>query len=48
MQIGARLTDIPVHRRFSVVDMSQLEDAYDTQSNTFDEKKFIIFQKRLR
>ncbi len=48
VQIGARLTDIPVHRRFSVVDMSQLENAYDTQSNTFDEKKFIIFQKRLR
>ena len=48
VQIGARLTDIPVHRRFSVVDMSQLENAYDTQSNTFDEKKFMIFQKRLR
>ncbi len=48
VQIGARLTDIPIHRRFSVVDMSKLDDAYDTQSNTFDEKKFLIFQKRLR
>ncbi len=47
-QIGARLTDIPIHRRFSVVDMSKLDDAYDTQTNTFDEKKFIIYQKRLR
>ena len=48
VQIGARLTDIPIHRRFSVVDMSKLDDAYDTQTNTFDEKKFIIYQKRLR
>lgn len=47
-QIGARLTDIPIHRRFSVVDMSKLDDAYNTSSNTFDEEKFIIFQKRLR
>lgn len=48
VQIGARMTDIPIHRRFSVVDMSKLDDAYNTTSNTFDEKKFIIFQKRLR
>ena len=47
-QIGARITDIPIHRRFSVVDMSRLEEAYNTTSNTFDEKKFVIYQKRLR
>jgi hypothetical protein len=48
VQIGARLNDIPIHRRFSVVDMSKLDEAYNTSSNTFDETKFIIFQKRLR
>lgn len=48
VQVGARLTDIPIHRRFTVVDMTKLDDAYDTQTNTFDEKKFIIYQKRLR
>ncbi|MFO1008387.1 MAG: hypothetical protein U0929_20685 [Planctomycetaceae bacterium] len=48
VQVGARLTDIPIHRRFSVVDMSKLDEAYNTSSNTFDEEAFIIFQKRLR
>jgi hypothetical protein len=47
-QIGARITDLPIHRVFSVVDMTRLEDAYDPYTRTFDYSKFVIHRKRLR
>lgn len=47
-QIGARITDLPIHRVFSVVDMTRLEDAYDPYNRTFDYSKFVIHRKRLR
>ena len=48
VQIGARMTDLPIHRSFGVVDMTRLEDAYDSFSQTFDYSKFVIARKRLR
>ena len=48
VQIGARIIDLPIHRSFGVVDMTRLEDAYDTYSQTFDYSKFVIHRKRLR
>lgn len=47
-QIGARMTDLPIHRSFSMVDMTRLDDAYDSFSQTFDYSKFVIARKRLR
>ena len=47
-QIGARITDLPIHRVFSVVDMTRLDDAYDPYTRTFDYSKFVIHRKRLR
>lgn len=47
-QIGARITDLPIHRKFMLVDMSRLEDAYSAADNTFDYRKFIQTEKRLR
>lgn len=47
-QIGARITDLPIHRVFSVVDMTRLDDAYDSYTKTFDYNKFVIHRKRLR
>jgi hypothetical protein len=46
-QIGNRAADFPLRRKFLVVDMSRLEEAYDPITNTFDYKKFIIFEQLL-
>lgn len=48
VQIGGRISELPIHRRFTVVDMSLIEEAYNTSNNTFNAKQFVIFQKRLR
>ena len=47
-QIGARMTDLPIQRVFTMIDMSRLEDAYDSYTKTFDFNKFVIHRKRLR
>jgi hypothetical protein len=49
VQIGARAEDLPVFRKFLVVDMSRLEEALDTSGPQprFDFRKFIIHQQRL-
>lgn len=48
-QIGARMTDLPIHRKFMVVDMSQIDSAYNSATSTFDDhRSFILYEKRLR
>ncbi len=34
-QIGARMTDLPIHRKFMVVDMSQVDTHYDKSTGQF-------------
>lgn len=48
VQIGARMTDLPIHRAFSVIDMTRLEEAYDPYTGTFDYTRFMTHRKRLR
>lgn len=50
-QIGARMTDLPIHRKFMVVDMSQVGTHYDAPTGQFlDYRRFIMpgSEKRLR
>lgn len=52
-QVGKKASDVPTARWFFVVDMSRLEDAYDTASlnstttPAFDWRKFVIYRQRL-
>ncbi|MFO1092485.1 MAG: hypothetical protein U0992_04115 [Planctomycetaceae bacterium] len=60
VQIGSKITDLPGHRDFVVVDMTRLEEAFvddpnDTDVVTgkplpgrFDWRKFIIYRKRIK
>ncbi|MEZ5940840.1 MAG: hypothetical protein R3C18_05585 [Planctomycetaceae bacterium] len=47
LQIGAVAEDFPMKRMFCLVDMSRLEEAYDPVTNTFDYRKFIIYEQPL-
>jgi hypothetical protein len=49
-QIGARITDLPIHRKFMMVDLSKIDNAYDATTNTLNYKSFILdgSEKRLR
>jgi hypothetical protein len=48
VQIGARITDLPGRREFTVVDMTRLEEAYNPGTGAFDWRKFIIYRKRIK
>jgi len=47
VQIGGKADDLPTYRMFCVVDMSRLEEAYDSRTNTYDFRKFIIHRQLL-
>ena len=47
VQVGARSDSLPTHRMFVVIDMSRLEEAYDSTTQTFDWRKFIVYRQRL-
>lgn len=46
-QVGAKAADVQTCRWFLVVDMSRLEEAYDTGTQSFDWRKFVIYRQRL-
>ncbi len=46
-QIGAKSAEMEPGRWFFVVDMTRLEEAYDTSTQTFDWRKFVIYRQRL-
>ena len=48
VQIGAALSDQPLHVDFMVVDMSRLEEAFDPRTNTFDWHQFVIYRKTVQ
>ncbi len=41
------MTDLPIHRKFMVVDMSQVDTLY-ANGQFDDHEDFILYQKRLR
>ena len=48
-QIGSRMTDLPVHRNFMVIDMSPVETNYTQSNGRFENhENFILYEKRLR
>lgn len=47
VQIGGKAEDIPGRRMFCVVDMSRLEEAYSSVTQTFDFRKFVIHRQLL-
>lgn len=46
-QVGAKAADVQTCRWFFVVDMSRLEEAFDSSTQTFDWRKFVIYRQRL-
>lgn len=47
VQVGARAEDLPLFRRFYIVDMTRLEEAHDSGANRFLFEEFIIHQQQL-
>ncbi|MCA9091323.1 MAG: hypothetical protein KDA90_22130, partial [Planctomycetaceae bacterium] len=47
VQVGAEATDIRHRRLFVVVDLSRLEEAYDSSTETFDFQDFVVYQREL-
>ncbi|MFV0446591.1 MAG: hypothetical protein ACK5Q5_23725, partial [Planctomycetaceae bacterium] len=47
VRIGARMTSEPVYRELIVVDMSRLEEAYDTATGAFNFEGFILHREVL-
>lgn len=47
VQIGARMDDIPRYRELIVVDMSRLEEAYNSATGTFDYSAFVVHREVL-
>jgi len=46
-QVGAKAADLQTCRWFFLVDMTRLEEAYDSSTQTFDWRKFVIYRQRL-
>ncbi len=47
VQIGNLADDVPGHREFLVVDMTRLEEAYNSRTGTFSFKPFIVHREVL-
>ncbi|MCA9056324.1 MAG: hypothetical protein KDA75_20995, partial [Planctomycetaceae bacterium] len=47
VQIGGRMTDQDIYRELIVVDMSRMEEAFDTASGAFDFRGFILHREVL-
>ena len=46
-RVGAKATDVQTCRWFFIVDMTRLEEAFNTTDNSFDWRKFVIYRQRL-
>ena len=44
-QIGQKMIDVPNRRGFFIVDRSQLEDAWNATTGTYDFRKFVQYRK---